>query len=158
MKKILSLVVICMVTSLASILPASAQNSDKTDEYKTLLKKIMTLSGSSASSEAIMSQFMSSMQRDLSNKMRLIGKILQQSGHRRLKIKWWKYMLLFTNSIWHWMNWKSSCFLRISCRQEAWGDCICCCEWINADDTATVNGNGTRDHAADSEKHECCWE
>ena len=63
MKKILSLVVICMVTSLASILPASAQNSDKTDEYKTLLKKIMTLSGSSASSEAIMSQFMSSMQK-----------------------------------------------------------------------------------------------
>lgn len=79
--------VICVATSLTSILPASAQNSDKTDEYKTLLKKIMTLSGSSASSEAIMSQFMSSMQRDLSNKMRLIGKILQQSGHRRLKIK-----------------------------------------------------------------------
>lgn len=63
MKKILSLVVICMVTSLTAILPASAQNSDKTDEYKTLLKKIMTLSGSSASSEAIMSQFMSSMQK-----------------------------------------------------------------------------------------------
>ena len=55
--------VICVATSLTSILPASAQNSDKTDEYKTLLKKIMTLSGSSASSEAIMSQFMSSMQK-----------------------------------------------------------------------------------------------
>ena len=59
MKKILFLMVICVATSLTSILPASAQNSDKTDEYKTLLKKIMTLSGSSASSEAIMSQFMS---------------------------------------------------------------------------------------------------
>ena len=47
--------VICVATSLTSILPASAQNSDQTDEYKTLLKKIMTLSGSSASSEAIMS-------------------------------------------------------------------------------------------------------
>ncbi len=46
--------VICVATSLTSILPASAQNSDQTDEYKTLLKKIMTLSGSSASSEAIM--------------------------------------------------------------------------------------------------------
>lgn len=55
--------VICVATSLTVILPASAQNSDKTDEYKTLLKKIMTLSGSSASSEAIMSQFMSSMQK-----------------------------------------------------------------------------------------------
>ena len=55
--------VICVATSLTSILPASAQNSDKTDEYKTLLKKIMTLSGSSASSEAIMAQFMSSMQK-----------------------------------------------------------------------------------------------
>ena len=53
--------VICVATSLTSILPASAQNSDQTDEYKTLLKKIMTLSGSSASSEAIMSQLMSSM-------------------------------------------------------------------------------------------------
>lgn len=61
MKKILFLMVICVATSLTSILPASAQNSDQTDEYKTLLKKIMTLSGSSASSEAIMSQFMSSM-------------------------------------------------------------------------------------------------
>lgn len=53
--------VICVATSLTSILPASAQNSDQTDEYKTLLKKIMTLSGSSASSEAIMSQLMASM-------------------------------------------------------------------------------------------------
>lgn len=53
--------VICVATSLTSILPASAQNSDQTDEYRTLLKKIMTLSGSSASSEAIMSQLMSSM-------------------------------------------------------------------------------------------------
>ena len=61
MKKILFLMVICVATSLTSILPASAQNSDQTDEYKTLLKKIMTLSGSSASSEAIMSQLMASM-------------------------------------------------------------------------------------------------
>lgn len=79
--------VICVATSLTSILPASAQSSDQTDEYKTLLKKIMTLSGSSASSEAIMSQLMSSMKMGLSNKMRLIGKILLQNGHGRLKIK-----------------------------------------------------------------------
>lgn len=90
--------VICVATSLTSILPASAQNSDQTDEYKTLLKKIMTLSGSSASSEAIMSQLMASMKMGLSNKMRLIGKILLQNGHGRLKIKSWKYMLLFTSN------------------------------------------------------------
>ena len=41
MKKILFLMVICVATSLTSILPASAQNSDQTDEYKTLLKKII---------------------------------------------------------------------------------------------------------------------
>ena len=98
MKKILFLMVICVATSLTSILPASAQNSDQTDEYKTLLKKIMTLSGSSASSEAIMSQLMASMKNGFSNKMRLIGKILLQNGHGRLKIKSWKYMLLFTSN------------------------------------------------------------
>jgi len=87
--------VICVATSLTSILPASAQNSDQTDEYKTLLKKIMTLSGSSASSEAIMSQLMASMK---NGPFQQDGKILLQNGHGRLKIKSWKYMLLFTSN------------------------------------------------------------
>lgn len=98
MKKILFLMVICVATSLTSILPASAQNSDQTDEYKTLLKKIMTLSGSSASSEAIMSQLMSSMKNGPFQQDEAYWKDLLQNGHGRLKIKSWKYMLLFTSN------------------------------------------------------------
>lgn len=58
MKKLFFLAMTCIIVSLASILPASAQTPTQDDEYKTTLKKIMTLSGASATTDNILPQLM----------------------------------------------------------------------------------------------------
>lgn len=59
MKKLFFLAMTCIIVSLASILPASAQTPTQDDEYKAALKKIMTLSGASATTDNILPQLMS---------------------------------------------------------------------------------------------------
>ena len=44
-------VVMCIIALFTLILPASAQNTNVTDEYKEMLKKIMALSGSTATAD-----------------------------------------------------------------------------------------------------------
>ena len=44
-------VMMCIIALFTLILPASAQNTNATDEYKETLKKIMVLSGASATTD-----------------------------------------------------------------------------------------------------------
>lgn len=69
MKKLFSVAMTCIIVLLTSILPASAQTPTQDDEYKAALKKIMTLSGASATIDNILPQLMavtknSGMQKD----------------------------------------------------------------------------------------------
>lgn len=56
MKKLFFVAMTCIIVWLVSILPASAQTPTQDDEYKATLKKIMTISGASATTDNILPQ------------------------------------------------------------------------------------------------------
>lgn len=60
MKKFIFPAMMSAIILMSAALPVSAQNPDLNHEYKELLKKIMTLSGASSSSQNIISKFASS--------------------------------------------------------------------------------------------------
>ena len=71
-------VMMCIIALFTLILPASAQNTNATDEYKETLKKIMVLSGASATTDDFFQKITSVMKR-----MRLIGMSFLKTGKRK---------------------------------------------------------------------------
>lgn len=76
-------VMMCIIALFTLILPASAQNTNATDEYKETLKKIMVLSGASATTDDFFQKITSVMKLNAPERMRLIGMSFLKTGKRK---------------------------------------------------------------------------
>lgn len=76
-------VMMCIIALFTLILPASAQKTNATDEYKETLKKIMVLSGASATTDDFLQRLSSIMKLNAPKRMRLIGMSSLKTGKRK---------------------------------------------------------------------------
>ena len=76
-------VMMCMIALFTLTLPASAQNTNATDEYKETLKKIMDFSGTSTTTDDFFQRLSSIMKLNAPKKDEAIGMSSLKTGKRK---------------------------------------------------------------------------